>query len=123
MRIRLRRARPRQYGRYARSSVAVSAGFVTVLIGLGAGVVALWIDVRFPGLAPRDLAKAIIHVAASVAVGYAIGPALHTLLSSEDPRIILLGVFGIGFPSIVYCLLAGVWIIKLTQRMLSGHLR
>jgi hypothetical protein len=104
-------------------SVAVNAGFVTVLIGLGAGAIALWIDARFPALAPRDLAKAMIHVAASVAVGYAIGPALNMLLTSEDPRIVLLGVFGIGFPSIVYCLLAGVWIIKLAQRMLSGHLR
>lgn len=101
----------------------MNAGFVTVLIGVGAGAIALWIDARFPALAPRDLAKGIIHVAASVAAGYAISPALHSLLSSEDPRVILLGVFGIGFPSIVYCLLAGVWIIKLAQRMLTGHLR
>jgi uncharacterized membrane protein len=123
VRIRLRREPCGRNGRYPRCSVAVNAGFVTVLIGLGAGAIALWIDARFPALAPRDLAKAIIHVAASLAVGYAIGPAMHSLLTSEDPRIILLGVFGIGFPSIVYCLLAGVWIIKLAQRMLSGHLR
>ena len=101
----------------------MNAGFVTVLIGLGAGAIALWIDARFPALAPQDLAKAVIHVAASLAVGYAIGPAMTALLASDDPRTVLLGVFGIGFPSIVYCLLAGVWIIKLAQRMLSGHLR
>ena len=101
----------------------MNAGFVTVLIGLGAAAVALWIDARFPRLAPRDMAKAVLHVAASVAVGYAISPAMQTLFASEDTQIILLGIFGIGFPSIVYCLLAGIWLIKVAQRMLSGHLR
>jgi hypothetical protein len=101
----------------------VSAGFVTVLIGLGAGAIALWIDHRFPALAPRELAKAIMHVAASIAVGYATTSPLHALLASENPRLVLLGVFGIGFPTIVYCLLAGVWMIKLAQQMLGGHLR
>jgi hypothetical protein len=101
----------------------VSAGFVTVLIGLGAGVVALWIDMRFPGLGPRDLAKAILHVAASVAVVYATSPAMGMFTSSDNTRVVLLGVFWIGFPSIVYCLLAGIWLIKVAQGMLSGHLR
>ena len=46
---------------------------------------------------------------------------MQTLFASEDKQIILLGIFGIGFPSIVYCLLAGIWLIKVAQRMLSGH--
>jgi hypothetical protein len=101
----------------------VSAGLVTVFIGLGAGAIALWLDVRFSGLAPHDMAKAVLHVAASLAVAYATSPAIQALAASDDPRIVLLGVFGLAFPSIVYCLLAGLWVIKLAQRMLSGSLR
>jgi hypothetical protein len=101
----------------------MNAGLVTALIGLGAGAIALWIDVRFPRLSPQDLAKAVLHVAASVAVVYGSGHAMQMLTSSDDPRVVLLGVFAIGFPSIVYCLLAGIWLIKLAQRMLSGNLR
>ena len=101
----------------------MNAGLVAVLIGLGAGAIALWIDVRFPRLSPQELAKAVLHVAASLAVVYASGPALQMLAASDDPRIVLLGVFGIAFPSVVYCLLAGIWLIKLAQRMLSGNLR
>jgi hypothetical protein len=101
----------------------VSAGFVTVLIGLGAGAIALWVDTRFPRFAPHELTKGILHVAASLAVVYATGPAMQSLTASDDPRIVMLGVFGLGFPSIVYCLLAGLWVIKLVQGMLSGLLR
>jgi ABC-type uncharacterized transport system permease subunit len=101
----------------------VNAGLVAVLIGLGAGAIALWIDIRFPRLSPKEMAKAVLHVAASVAVVYATSPAMQMVTSSDDPRIVLLGVFAIGFPSVVYCLLAGLWLIKVAQRMLSGNLR
>jgi hypothetical protein len=101
----------------------MNAGFVTVLIGLGAGAIALWIDVRFPRLAPQELVKALLHVAASLAVGYATSPAMQLLVAYDDPRLTLLAVFGLAFPAIVYCLLAGIWVIKLAQRTLSGHLR
>jgi hypothetical protein len=101
----------------------VNTGLLTGLIGVGAGAIALWIDVRFPRLAPDDMAKVLLQVAASIALGYAISPAMQALLSYEDPRLTLLGIFGLGFPSIVYCLLAGLWMIKLAQRTLSGHIR
>jgi hypothetical protein len=101
----------------------VNPGLLTGLIGVGAGAIALWIDVRFPRLAPDDMAKALLQVAASIALGYAISPVMQTLLAYEDPRLTLLGIFGLGFPSIVYCLLAGLWMIKLAQRALSGYLR
>lgn len=101
----------------------MSGSFVTLLIGIGAGVIALWIDVRFPRLAPSEIPVALVHVATSVAVGYAAGPVMEAVNSSDDPRMVLLAVFGFGFPAIVYCLLAGLWLIKVAQRMLSGNLR
>ena len=101
----------------------MSAGLVTVFIGLGAGAIALWLDVRFPRLGPHDVTKAVLHVAASLALAYASTPAVQALAASEDPAVVLLGVFAVAFPSIVYCLLAGLWVIKLAQRMLGGSLR
>ena len=101
----------------------MNAGIVTGLIGLGAGAIALWIDVRFPQLAPQDMAKAVLHAAASLAVGYATSPAIRALVAYEDQRLTLLAIFGLAFPSILYCLLAGIWVIRLAQRSLSGHLR
>lgn len=101
----------------------MNAGIVTGLIGLGTGAIALWIEVRFPHLAPQEMAKAVLHAAASLAVGYATSPAIQALVAYEDHRLTLLAIFGLAFPSIVYCLLAGIWVIRLAQRSLSGHLR
>jgi hypothetical protein len=101
----------------------VNVGLVTAFIGLGAGAIALWIDTRFPRLAPNEVAKAVLHVVASLAVAHTTGPAVQALAASDDPRIVLLGVFAVAFPSVVYCLLAGLWVIKLVQGMLSGLLR
>jgi uncharacterized membrane protein len=101
----------------------VNAGLLTVAIGLGAGAIALWVDVRFPRLAPEEMAKALLHVGVSIAVGYAMGPLLQMLLAFEDARVTLVAVFGLAFPAVVYCLLSGIWMIKLAQRMLSGYLR
>lgn len=101
----------------------MSAGLVTLLIGVGAGAIALWIDVRFPRLAPQELAKVVLHAAAAVAVGYATSPALHALIAYEDPVLTLVAVFGLAFPSVVYFLLAALWTLKLVQRTLSGHFR
>jgi hypothetical protein len=52
-----------------------------------------------------------------------VSPALQAVVAYEDPRLTLFAVFGLGFPAIVYCLVAGVWTIRLAQRSLSGHLR
>jgi hypothetical protein len=101
----------------------VNAGLVTGLIGLGAGAIALWVDVRFPRLAPEEMTKVMLHVMASIALGYALSPAFQAIVAYEDPRLTLVAVFGLGFPAIVYCLLAGVWTIRFAQRGLSGHLR
>ena len=101
----------------------MNAGLVTMLVGLGAGAIALWIDVRFPRLAPTELVKSMLHVAVSLALGYAAAPAIQMASASEDQRVVLLVVFGVGFPSVVYCLLSGLWMIKVTQRMLSGTFR
>lgn len=96
---------------------------MTLLIGVGAGAVALWTDVRFPRLAPDEIPKGVLHVAASLAVGFAIGPALERLFAADDPVVVLVGVFGVAFPSIVYCFLAAIWFIKLAQRAMGAHLR
>ena len=100
----------------------MNAGLLTVFFGLGAGAIALWIDARFPRLAPQELPKALLHVVASTVVAYASGHAMQMLFASEEPRTIFAASFGLGLPSIVYCLLAGVWVIKVTQRAMSGYL-
>jgi hypothetical protein len=99
----------------------VNVGLVVVLIALGAAAIALWIDVRFPGIAPRNYRGILIHAALAVAAGQLLVPAgLRFVQGLDSHALTLVGVFGIAFPAIIYALLVGVWMIKTAQNHLSG---
>jgi hypothetical protein len=97
---------------------------IVLMIGVGAGAIAVWIDVRFPRLAPDEMRRALIHVGISIVVAQLLVPiGMHLLLSVEQVPATLVAIFGVAFPAIVYALLAGLWVIKLTTGALSSHMR
>lgn len=97
---------------------------VVVLIAIGAGAIALWIDVRFPRLTPADMRGALIHVGAWLVASYLVaGPAMTFLFAYERPLHTLLAIFGFAFPVIVYGLLCGLWVMKVLNGVMRGLLR
>lgn len=101
----------------------MNVGFVVMMIAVGAAAIALWIDVRFPGIAPRNARGILIHAALAVAAGQLLAPAgLRFLTELESYALTLVGVFGVAFPAIVYALLVGLWTIRNAQNFLGGGL-
>jgi hypothetical protein len=99
----------------------VNVGLTVILFALGAAAIALWIDVRFPGIAPKDMRGIFIHGALAVAAGQLLAtPSLRFVSEFESAVLTLLGVFCIAFPAIIYALLVGVWTIRNAQNFLSG---
>jgi hypothetical protein len=97
----------------------VSVGWVVMLICVGAAAIALWIDVRFPGIAPRALPGFAIHAALAIGAGQLLVPtAMNALLGAESPVLALVAVFGVAFPALLYAFLVGVWTIKTAQGFL-----
>jgi hypothetical protein len=91
-----------------------------VFMGIGAASVAIWLDLRFPSLAPTDMRGTFLHMVASMMATQTIVPAVFA--ATGDSMLGALGaVFGAGFPALVYLFLVGFWMIKLAQRSLSGH--
>ena len=100
----------------------MSTGLFLVFIGVGAALNALWFDVRFPNLSPRDLRTGVVHlIAASALVNTAVPFAFDA--SSDTPLAALVTVFGVAFPVLAYVFLSGFWMLKLAHGMLAGHLR
>jgi hypothetical protein len=101
----------------------VSGGLLVIALAVGAALIALWVDVRFPSLEPSKLQLLIAHVAVATVVGrIAVPLAIHS--SVDSTRLALLtAVFGVAFPLVVYNLLAGLWMLKLVQRTFAGHMR
>lgn len=83
----------------------------TVMLTLGAGLLAIWLDTRFPGLRPTTAAHGLIH--AAVGVFTMLGAAGLLALIYGIPQwawlTVLLAVF---LPSLVYALLAGLWMLR-----------
>jgi hypothetical protein len=83
-------------------------GFL-LLLSLGAAVLALWIALRFPTLGPSNVGRALLHVAAALAVGYAVAPAMRLLGAPASP---LVPVLCVALPGLIYMFLSGAWLIR-----------
>jgi len=93
--------------------------FVLSAVGL-----ALWIDRRFPRLAPSELRVALVHlVVAALANELLDGPLARLVASSSLPHSRVIAVVGVVLPLIAYAALAAFWTLRIAQRALSGSLR
>lgn len=97
----------------------MNTGWVVMLICIGAAVIALWIDVRFPGIAPRALLGFVAHASLAIGAGKLLVPAgMNALLEVESAVLALVAVFGVAFPVLMYAFLVAVWTIKTAQGFL-----
>jgi hypothetical protein len=91
---------------------------------LGAAAIAVWIDMRFPRLAPGELRMVIAHVAAATLIARLVVATNFQLdLGLTWPTGQMVHVFAVLFPTIVYSFLAALWFIKLAQGYLGGAYR
>lgn len=94
----------------------MSGSTFLIALTLGAGALALWINARFPNIAPSEIKSAVLHVGAALLVGQALVPLSSSLLPemSTVARALIM-IFLIGLPALVYSLLSSIWIIRLAQ--------
>ena len=100
----------------------MSTNALVALMGVGAFAIAVWLSYRLPSLAPKSLVGALAHLFAAMATGNFVVPVVIGA-AGDDPGKVFLGVFGVGFPVLIYLFLAGVWLIKCGQRTLGGSVR
>lgn len=95
-----------------------SSTYTTILI-LGAGVLALWIEARFPDLRPEEMRDALIRVGAAMLVNAVVPPALGPRLTENG--FVLISLFGVALPSLVAMFVATIWAMRRLQAMLAGR--
>jgi hypothetical protein len=92
----------------------MSGGTSVLFFALGGGALALWIDARFPTLAPADFKRVMFHLLAAMALGQlALPPIMNFLKGSHVGT--LAGLFGAALPALIYCFLVSIWVIKTFQ--------
>jgi hypothetical protein len=93
-----------------------SASFI-IALGIGAALLAFWVQLRFPKFAPETVSWAIFHLVATTVLAQLTA----AVFSSVDlqPRGTMALVFGLALPTLVYAFATGMWIIRIAQGMLG----
>lgn len=79
--------------------------FVLALV-VAAGLLAVWIDVRHPALAPESLGKRVLAAAGALLL-LELVPVLHGSVAQ-----LYTSVFGILLPALVTTFLSAVWLMR-----------
>ena len=83
----------------------------TLTLTLGAALLAMWFDTRFPSLRPKSALGGLIH--AGVGVLAVFGGAGFLVLVHGIPDLAFMGVvLGVFLPTLVYSLLGGLWMLR-----------
>ena len=93
----------------------MNAMVLLVSFALGAAALALWIQTRFPKLAPENMARTLIHVGVSIVVAQLIVPLLGGAVEDGGIAGLFTLLFLIALPALVYCFLASIWALLLLQ--------
>ena len=81
---------------------------------VAAGMLALWVDFRFPGLVPECAKRRLGHAIISLAAVQFAAPGLMQALFSVDESapFVLFGLFAIFLPALIYSFLSGIWLLR-----------
>ena len=83
----------------------------TLTMTLGATLLAMWFDARFPRLRPKTAIGGLIH--AGVGVLAVLGGAGFVALVHGIPDLAFMGVvLAVFLPTLVYALLGGLWMLR-----------
>ena len=100
---------------------AVSVSTFVTFLALGAGALALWVEARFPRLAPADWRRVFAHlVASALVIQFPMVSGMQLLLANDGAAWFALAAVGIALPAITYLFLSSIWVLRLAQRLLPG---
>jgi hypothetical protein len=90
----------------------MSKELFVLALAVGAGLLAMWVYVRFPGLAPARIGKTLFHTVAAFML-LLMSPGLGVSVSAIGL------VFLFILPALVYALLCTLWMLKHAQAALG----
>jgi hypothetical protein len=98
----------------------MSAAGLLLCFTVGAALLALWCDERFPRLAPPSLKRRIVHMGAAIVAAQFLAPTAMRLLGSSTPML-LTGLVALFLPALVYAFLTSVWVLRELASALPGR--
>jgi hypothetical protein len=88
----------------------MSVGVFVIALGIGCAALAVWVDYRLETFRPGNLYTAMVHVGLAMLLARLIVPVGMTWVGNLTSA--LGGVFLVGLPVCVYCLLSCFWVMR-----------
>ena len=98
----------------------MNAQVFVLALATGAGLLALWVEVRFPQLAPSRVVGVFLHIVAALACLHV---ADGVIGAAGDPVFRFVAVFATALPALTYVFLGSIWILRLMRSSLMGSMR
>ena len=101
----------------------MSSASLVVAISVGSALLALWVFVRYPRLAPARAGLRMMHLLNALAVAQFVAPAVMTFVihGSDALGPSLLALFFVFLPSQLYAYLSGIWVLALLRNALTAR--
>jgi|1185.fasta_scaffold24223_2 hypothetical protein len=98
----------------------MSPGVFVIFLVFATFSLALWVDARWPQLAPKDMWRALLHVGASVLVSpFIVSKGLD--IGAHSPATMLLMLVVVVLPALIYCLVAAIWLVKVATSLIGKY--
>ena len=94
---------------------------LVVAFALGSAALALWVLMRFPQLAPETFRGGALHLCLAIVLGQLAVLPIQSI--AVDPTGILLSLFALALPALIYSFLACMWLFRICQQLLGGAVR
>jgi hypothetical protein len=102
--------------------IHMSPYLATALFAIGAGALALWLDVRFPSLSPEGLQRMIGHALVSMVALEVAATALRVVTGGAHVLTVAV-LIGVMLPALVYTFVVCVWVMKHLSGAMHGSTR
>lgn len=90
-----------------------------LVLAVGAGVLAVWTDIRFPKLGPGTVGGVLLHGFAAMIALRVVAGSIGGLTSGPFPTAIA-AVLGVALPGLLYAFISGIWAVRLFQGAHAG---
>jgi hypothetical protein len=85
---------------------------LVLAVAIGAGAIALWLDLRLASKAPRTFRSVLAHLGLSFCAFNLAPVLLRTLVDDTSPLSKMVGLFAVVLPLLTYAFLSSIWLIK-----------
>ena len=87
----------------------MSSNAFVCLLSVGSALLALWIHVRFPKIAPEHVGKTLLHTG----IAFALLRLVPGMV--ESPVVALITIIVLVVPALSYALLCSIWMLRHVQ--------